>query len=162
MTVNPTKCSVITFSQRNKPILSAYNMLGVTIVRVNHIKDFAVILDSQLTYHQHVSYTVDKASKALGFIFRVAKNFSDIHCLRSLYCFLVRCILEYCCAVWSPTYCNGVERIESVQRHFLRFELRKLPWRDPLHLPSYRRQTDVTLRTFFDSKHSDRTIFAQC
>lgn len=81
--------------------------------------------------------TVDKASRALGFIFRVAKNFSDIHCLRSLYCFLVRCILEYCCAVWSPTYCNGVERIESVQRHFLRFELRKLPWRDPLHLPSY-------------------------
>lgn len=127
MTVNPTKCSVITFSRRKKPVLFDYSMLGITIERVNHIKDLGVILDSQLTYHQHGSYTVNKASRALGFIFRVAKNFSDIHCLKSLYCSLVRSILEYCSAVWSSAYCNGSERIESVQRRFLRFALRKLP-----------------------------------
>lgn len=38
----------------------------------------------------------------LGFIFRVAKHFSDIHCLKSLYCSLVRSVLEYAAIVWAP------------------------------------------------------------
>lgn len=94
-------------------------------------------MDSQLSFRQHVSYTVDKASRTLGFIFRIAKNFTDIYCLKSLYCSLVRSTLEYCSAVWCPAYNNGAERIESVQRRFLRFALRKLPWTNPFRLPSY-------------------------
>lgn len=137
MVVNPTKCSIITFSRKKQPITFDYSLLGTKIERVNHIKDLGVFLDSQLTYKQHISYTVSKASTTLGFIFRIAKNFSDIYCLKSLYCSLVRSTLEYGSAVWSPIYNNGAERIESVQRRFLRFALRKLPWRDPFRLPSY-------------------------
>lgn len=101
------------------------------------MKDLGVILDSQLTYKQHISYVVDKASRTLGFIFRITKNFTDIYCLKSLYSSLVRSVLEYCSAVWNPSYNNGVERVESVQHRFLRFALRRLPWRDPFRLPSY-------------------------
>ena len=99
MTLNPTKCSVITFTRKKDPILFNYQLQGATIERVSHVKDLGVILDSQLTYKQHISYVVDKASRMLGFVFRVAKNFSDIHCLKSLYCSLVRSVLEYCSAV---------------------------------------------------------------
>lgn len=84
-----------------------------------------------------MSYVIDKASRALGFIFRMTKHFSDVHCLKSLYGSLVRSILEYCSPVWNPYYNNGVERVESVQRRFLRFALRKLPWSNPFRLPSY-------------------------
>lgn len=137
MVVNPTKCSIITFTRKKQSIIFAYSLLGTTIERVNHVKDLGVILDSQLTYKQHISFIVDKASRTLGFIFRIAKNFTDIHCLKALYCSLVRSTLEYCSAVWSPSYNNGSERIESIQRRFLRFALRRLPWNDPYRLPSY-------------------------
>lgn len=137
MVVNPTKCSIITFSRKKRSIVFPYSLLGTSLERVDHIKDLGVFLDSQLSFKQHISYTVSKASTTLGFIFRIAKNFSDVYSLKSLYCSLVRSTLEYGAAVWSPAYNNGAERIESVQRRFLRFALRKLPWRDPFRLPSY-------------------------
>lgn len=101
------------------------------------MKDLGVILDVQLTFKHHLSYVIAKASRTLGFIFRIAKDFTDVYCLKSLYCSLVRSTLEYCSAVWLPYYQNGIERIESVQRRFIRFALRRLPWRDPHRLPSY-------------------------
>lgn len=137
MLVNPEKCSVITFSRKKEPIYFDYELSNTTIKRTTHIKDLGVILDSQLNYKQHMSYVIDKASRALGFIFRMTKHFSDVHCLKSLYGSLVRSILEYCSPVWNPYYNNGVERVESVQRRFLRFALRKLPWSNPFRLPSY-------------------------
>lgn len=137
MIVNPKKCSVISFCRKKDPVCFKYRLPEAEIERVSHVKDLGVILDAQLTYKQHISYIVDKASRTLGCIFRIAKNFTDIYCLKSLYCSLSRSILEYCAEVWSPHYNNGVERIESVQRRFLRFALRRLPWRDPFRLPSY-------------------------
>lgn len=101
------------------------------------IKDLGVIMDTKLTFKHHVTYIIDKASRALGFIFRIARDFSDIYCLKALYCSLVRSTLEYCAVVWSPCYLNGVTRIESVQRKFIRFALRRLPWQNPQSLPSY-------------------------
>lgn len=135
--VNPAKCSVITFTRKESPLQFSYTLADTAIERVNCVKDLGVLLDSKLTYSQHISYVVDKASRTLGFVFKVAKNFTDVHCLKSLYCSLVRSSLEYCSAVWSPSYNNGIERIESIQRRFLRFALRRLPWRDPFRLPSY-------------------------
>lgn len=160
MVVNPAKCSMITFSRKKQPIVFIYSLLDTEIERVSHIKDLGVILDSQLNFKQHVSYTINKASIALGFIFRVAKNFSDIHCLKSLYCSLVRSTMEYCSAVWSPAYNNGAERIESVQRRFLRFALRKLPWRDPFRLPSYESRCQlIDLELLRTRRDTNRALF---
>lgn len=137
MDVNPLKCSVISFSRKKETIVHKYALFGQDIERVNQIKDLGVILDIQLSFKQHISFVVDKASKILGLIFRISKHFSDIYCLKSLYCSLSRSVLEYCSVVWTPHYNNGVERVESVQRRFLRFALRRLPWSDPYRLPSY-------------------------
>ena len=137
MTLNPNKCSVITFSRKKMPIRFDYQLEGNAIERVSCIKDLGVHLDEQLTFKQHVTYIVAKASRCLGFVMRIAKSFSDIFCLKSLYCSLVRSTLEYCSVVWSPYYLNGVHRIETVQRRFVRFALRLLPWNNPHQLPSY-------------------------
>ncbi|XP_062541865.1 uncharacterized protein LOC134209859 [Armigeres subalbatus] len=99
MVVNPTKCSVISFTRVHQPIIYNYELNGIVIQRVNCIKDLGVILDTQLTFKHHVSYVIEKASRTLGFIFRVAKGFTDVYCLKSLYCSLVRSTLEYCSAV---------------------------------------------------------------
>lgn len=42
------------------------------------MKDLGVILDLQLAFKQYISFIVDKASKSLGFIFRIAKDFADV------------------------------------------------------------------------------------
>lgn len=137
MILNPKKCTFVTFSRKTTPIYFNYSLLNTSIPRENQVKDLGVILDSKLTYKAHMSYVISKASRNLGFIFRAAKDFRDIHCLKSLYCSLVRSVLEYASPVWNPHFQNGVERIESVQRRFIRYALRRLPWRDPQQLPSY-------------------------
>lgn len=160
MIVNPTKCSVITFSRKRSPIHFSYQLMGAEIERVDHVKDLGVVLDTTLTFNQHVSYVVGKASRVLGCIFRIAKNFTDVYCLKSLYCSLSRSVLEYCSEVWSPNYSNGVERIESVQRRFLRFALRRLPWRDPFRLPSYENRCRlIDLEPLHVRRNTARALF---
>ena len=43
--VNPTKCKVITFSLRKKPILASYRINDVTLDRASEMRDLGVILD---------------------------------------------------------------------------------------------------------------------
>lgn len=137
MVLNPTKCSVITFSRKKDLIAFGYRLADVILPREDCVKDLGVLLDSKLSFNQHISYIVTKASRQLGFIFRTTKSFTDVYCLKALYCGLVRSTLEYCSAVWHPYYRNGTDRIEGVQRRFIRYALRLLPWRNPMSLPSY-------------------------
>ncbi|XP_058828267.1 uncharacterized protein LOC131688131 [Topomyia yanbarensis] len=137
MVLNASKCSVISFTRKHSLIIFNYELYGNNLRRDTSVKDLGVILDSKLTFRDHVSYVTSKASRTLGFIFRTAKNFRNVHCLKSLYCSLVRSILEYASVVWAPFYQNSISRIESVQRKFLRFALRHLPWNDPINLPAY-------------------------
>ena len=61
----------------------------------------------------------------------------DPYCAKTLFISLVRSIFEYACQVWSPHYDIHISRIESIQRRFLKFALRNLPWPDPFTLPAY-------------------------
>ena len=137
MVLNPAKCSVVSFSRKKQTLLHNYRINNVVIPRISRIKDLGVLLDPKLAFTDHVAYIVNKASRNLGFIFRVTKSFKDVYCLKALFCALVRSHLEYCSPVWSPYYQNGIARIESIQRRFIRFALRHLPWQNSFQLPSY-------------------------
>lgn len=137
MVLNPLKCSVVTFSRKKLPTSFEYKLHGEILNRFESIKDLGIMLDSKLTFRDHIAYIVNKSSKTLGFVFRATKKFKDPLCIKALYCALVRSILEYGCVVWSPHYQNGVQRIEAIQRKFVRFALRNLPWSDPWNLPNY-------------------------
>lgn len=138
MLLNVSKCLVISFGRKALPFLHDYCLDNTNLKRETTVKDLGILLDSKLTFKDHVSYIVSKASSQLGFIFRFAKQFKDIYCLKSLYCALVRPILEYSAVVWSPYYQNENQRLESIQRKFVRFALRFLNWRNPYNLPSYK------------------------
>lgn len=137
MILNPEKCQVITFSRKHTAVLYNYNLGDTLVQRVDHVKDLGVILDSKLTFKQHISFITAKASRQLGLVIRMTRHFTDIHCLKTLFCSLVRSSLEYCSSVWNPHYNNAVYRLESIQRRFVRYALRLLPWRDPHQLPPY-------------------------
>lgn len=137
MHVNVKKCKVISFSRVQSPISFDYALNGSPLEQVEWIKDLGVIFDKKLTFAKHISTTIAKAFATLGFIKRNTQEFNNIYTLKTLYCTLVRSILEYAVQVWSPYHATHSERIERVQRSFLRYALRKLPWNDPLRLPPY-------------------------
>lgn len=137
MTLNVSKCSVISFGRLHSLINHDYILYGTSLKRETTVKDLGILLDYRLTFKDHIAYVVSKASSQLGFLFRFTKNFKDVYCVKTLYCSIVRSILEYASVVWAPYYENDISRIETVQRKFIRFALRNLPWRDPIILPSY-------------------------
>lgn len=126
MVLNPSKCSTITFTRKRSPITFDYKLFGDSLIRDRCVKDLGVMLDTELSFKDHVAFITSKASKQLGMIFRMTKYFRDIQCLKTLYCSLVRSILEYSSVVWAPFYANEKNRIEAVQRKFTRFALRHL------------------------------------
>ena len=82
MLLNPSKCAVISFCRKKESVLFDYKLSGTIIPREAFVKDLGVILDAKLTYRQHTAYIVDKASRNLGLVFRMTKDFTDVYRVR--------------------------------------------------------------------------------
>ena len=107
------------------------------VFSVDQVNDLGILLDAKLTFNLHRSAVISKAIRQLGFITKIARVFKDPHCLKTLYCSLVRPLIENASLIWCPHQLVWSLRIERVQKRFLRFALRDLPWRDPVNFPPY-------------------------
>jgi hypothetical protein len=136
--LNIGKCSVISFYRIRQPIIFGYAIDGTSLERVKRIRDLGVYFDENLSFNYHVDYIVSKAYAMLGFMKRICYEFRDVRSLKSIYFAHVRSHLEYAAVVWYP-YCSTYRaRIESVQKQFLIYALRRSVWRDSEYrLPSY-------------------------
>lgn len=119
--LNPTKCSVMTFTRKRCPVTFNYELKAQTLSRVNSVRDLGVLHDSRLLFDEHINSIISKATKMLGFLMRNSKDFSDAKTLKILYCSLVRSNLEYASQIWNPRYATYVNRIENVQIKFMRY-----------------------------------------
>lgn len=119
--LNPSKCSFITFTRKFNVIPTTYTLQGQALSRYSSMRDLGVIHDSKLLFDEHVEKIVSKASKALGFIMRLSKNFKNVKTFKILYCTFVRSNLEYASEVWNPRYDVYIDRLESIQRRFLKY-----------------------------------------
>lgn len=137
MQANAAKCKVITLTRSHSPIIFDYSMNQSPLERVNAIKDLGLILDSKLRFNEHISMTVAKANSMLGFLRRNTAQFDDVYALKVLYCSMVRSVLEYGVQIWAPYHAVHVLRIERIQKQFIKFALRRLPWTNPDSLPPY-------------------------
>lgn len=54
---------------------------GKILDRVSSVTDLGIMLESRMTFDFHRSAIISKATRQLGFISKVAKDFSDPHCL---------------------------------------------------------------------------------
>lgn len=135
--VSTSKCVSMTFYRIATPIVFNYQIDGTVLSRVNRVNDLGVQFDVKLSFNDQFSAMITKANRQLGFIAKVSRDFNSPYCLKALYCALVRPILEYASIVWSPYQIYWDLRIENVQRRFIRFALKDLPWNDPYNLPPY-------------------------
>jgi len=69
--------------------------------KIDCIKDLGILIDSQLTFKDHIQ---DKINKAYSMIGLLKRNFINMDCKTFilLYKALVRPHLEYANSVWSP------------------------------------------------------------
>lgn len=139
MELNARKCEVISF-KRNKPnesLVFDYQIDQCLLRRVHVIRDLGVYFDSKLSFEYQRDIATSKATMMLGFVKRQSKHFQCPYTVKSLFCALVRSILEYCSVIWAPYTQCSMSRIESVQKRFLLYALRHLAWADRYNMPPY-------------------------
>lgn len=134
--LNLKKCKHMTFARRPH-ILRTYKIDENQLESLNSFVDLGVTMDPKLRFHTHINRITNKASSVLGFIKRWSKEFNDPYVTKLLFISLVRPILEYGSIVWCPRYNCYIDSIESVQKQFLLFCLKGLPWDPEIHLPPY-------------------------
>ena len=100
---------------------SNYKLYKQSITRVDVIKDLGVYFSKNLSFAHHINCTIKRAHQLVGFIKRTCCDFTNTTAIKSIYIALVRSILEYCSVVWSPHQKSSIDRIERVQRKFIKF-----------------------------------------
>lgn len=135
--LNVDKCCFMNFSRKLNPLSAVYCIDNVPLKNVDEFDDLGVLFDKKVTFRSHYDRMLNKANSMLGFVKRWGKEFDDPFVLKTLYESFVRSTLEYCANVWDPHYLAHTNRIEAVQKKFLRYALRKLPWYNNRDLPPY-------------------------
>jgi hypothetical protein len=133
--LNVGKCKSITSSILRHPVEFPYMLRGIFFDHVDSITDLGVVMDRRMSLSRPIDFMVGKALAILGFVKRLAGDIRDPYILRTLYVSLVRSKLEYASCVRRDFNEMHINRIERVQRKFVRYALRGLEWTDVYDLP---------------------------
>ena len=84
---------------------------------VENIRDVGVLVDSRLSFHDHMNSIVSRGHVPAEQIWRCFMC-KDVYNLIKAFTTYVGPMLGYCSSVWSPVSPNLVNHVESVQRRF--------------------------------------------
>ena len=98
---NPSKSKAVCFTRARVKDPLNYSLKGTLIPETNSCKYLGIILRSDLSWADHVNYTVKKAWKALHFTMRILRK-GNSNTKSLAYVSLVRPILEYGASCWDP------------------------------------------------------------
>ena len=90
-------------------------MLDKPLKNVKSFKDLGITISKDLSWDNHISITVNKATNLLSLIKRSAGT-TNVSAFSMLYLYLVRPILEYAVLVWCPYIVKDIRALESIQR----------------------------------------------
>lgn len=158
LSINVSKCVHISFTRKRKPFIHKYYLNRSLVPENDNVNDLGIALDKKLTFCLHINIIIQRANSKLGYIKRWSKDIRDPYVLKILFCSFVRSILEYACVVWSPFYSIHSNRLESVQKRFLRFALRNLPWNDSLILPPYSTRLELIKMTSLKKRRESHGV----
>ena len=118
--INPDKIKLILFGTkqllRGVPDIRV-PFLGQHLIPVSSVKDLGImgiILDSNLTFNEHVNILTSSLISTLCQISRARHLFSKSVLTTILNC-LVFCKLFYCSTVWSGTFAHNINKLQLVQ-----------------------------------------------
>ena len=116
--LNIKKCKIISFGRNTDTSHNYYLNSGkgtCQLVRETNITDLGVVIDSKLTFSEHIH---TKIRKAFGMVGLLKRNFRHVPISSFVLLFksMVRSHLEYCNSVWAPYKKSDIEDMEKVQR----------------------------------------------
>jgi len=121
MKLHPDKCFFMNFTmKKSRDIVSSYSIGNSVLERVFNMKDLGVHFTPNLNFNYHISKITSKSMQMLGFMKRVTKDFKEIKTLHVLYNSLVRSRLEFCSQIWNPTARTHVNKLERIQKKYLK------------------------------------------
>lgn len=161
--LNINKSKSISFYKNKSPVDFVYHINDSPIEKVDQIKDLDVILDRDLSFKSHIEFTATLAktrNSRLAWIRRFSRDFNDPWVIKKLFMTFVLPIVDYASQIWSPIYEYQINRIESIQKQFLLFAIRKFKWKNRFKLPSYKsRLLLLNMNTLCDRRVIAQTSF---
>lgn len=124
ITINAAKCFHLRVSLKTKPLPVSFSIGGTQLPLVTKMRDLGVIIDSKLSFSDHIDFIVKRGNRALGLLIRSLQGVRGRYSLGGViaaYNANVRSILEYGSVVWAGAACSHLERIERIQHKFLSF-----------------------------------------
>ena len=85
----------------------------------DQVKDLGITMSSDATFKAHINNIIESAKRTSAWIMRTFKA-RDKLTMMTLYKSLVRPILEYASVLWNPTAKGDIQRIEEIQRSYIR------------------------------------------
>ena len=109
---NEEKCATMHIGHNNQKV--DYKLNDKTLKKTELEKDLGVFISHDLKPSQHVSIVAARANKIVGLM---KKNFDylDEETILSIYCSIIRPILEYAVQSWCPFWKKDIEELEKVQ-----------------------------------------------
>lgn len=114
------KCYTISFTKNKNRIKFNYSINNTCLNEVESVRDLGVTLDTNLHFDTHIDNIVKKAFQMYGFVMRCSSSFVRPSTFLLLYKTLVRSQLEYAVQIWNPLYDKYKDRLEIVQKKYLR------------------------------------------
>ncbi|KAL4082961.1 hypothetical protein QTP88_028462 [Uroleucon formosanum] len=99
---NTYKCKAMFFTKRRLVFDYSYTINGSVIDRVASNSDLGVLFTADLNFRPHIDSICCRALKSLGFVMRTMNEFKLFGSLKTVYCSLVRSMLEYASVLWDP------------------------------------------------------------
>jgi hypothetical protein len=115
MKINPSKSKAVCFMRPRVKGPLKYSLLGTLVPEASSCKYLGIIVRRDLSWTDHVNYTVKKAWKALHFIMRILRK-GNGNTKRLAYTSLVRPILEYGSACWDPYREGQIIELDRIQK----------------------------------------------
>src|SRR5215469_9248474 len=120
MKINSSKSKAVSFTRARVKHPLHYSLANTLVPEASSCRYLGIILRSDLSWTDHVNYTVKKAWKALHFTMRILKK-GNSNTKSLAYMSLVRPILEYGAACWDLYRERQISALDRVQKKAAKF-----------------------------------------
>ena len=125
LALNISKTNFVIFAAKNKPLQNVTLLINrKAIQQTDHIKYLGVIIDSQLTFTQHIANVVKKLSRLTGLMYRI-RGCVDNSTLNMIYYSLIYPHLLYGIPIWGNADNIHLNPLLILQKKAVRLILNK-------------------------------------
>jgi ribonuclease P/MRP protein subunit RPP40 len=87
------------------------------ISALNYVKDLGVLIDSKLSFEEHIGSIISKSNQRTYLLFKAFTN-RNVNLMVFAFKTYILPLLDYCSTIWCPFRLCDIDRIERLQRSF--------------------------------------------